>query len=252
MIYVIDWSAAAGYGRGMIKAEDVTSCALLQRIPAKRLARLLAGASVQTSRRGETLFRQGAEAKYAWLVLDGWVHLVRAPEHQDGARGVVLYTVTARDVLCGISSIEPETYTTSGIAASTARVLRLPAASFREALIGEPRFAYEVLRLCASRIRQMAEQYGAMTEPVSHRIARSILRLQRQFGQTLPVTHRELAQMSCTTTESAIRVVRHLKHQGAVAGARGRLTVVQTGALTEMLRPGIEIRRASRWTPFTA
>ena len=157
MTGVIDAASATGYRRGMINPSEAASCALLQEVPAKRLTRLLAEASMRTYRRSEALFRQGAQANYAWLVLEGWVHLVRAPEHQDGARGVVLYTVTARDVLCGISAIEPETYTTSGIAASTARVLRLPAASFREALIGEPRFAYEVLRLCASRIRQMAD-----------------------------------------------------------------------------------------------
>ena len=84
----------------------------------------------------------------------------------------------------------------------------------------------------ALRIRHMAEQYGAMAEPVSHRIIRSILRLRQQFGETLPVTHRELAQMSWTTTESAIRAVRQLKRQGALIGRRGQLTVV--GSTTEL------------------
>lgn len=64
-----------------------------------------------------------------------------------------------------------------------------------------------------------------MAEPVSTRIVRSILRLRQQFGATLPVTHRELAQMSWATTESAIRIVRRLKQQGYVIGARGRLTI---------------------------
>ncbi|MBI4342905.1 MAG: Crp/Fnr family transcriptional regulator [Candidatus Omnitrophica bacterium] len=223
----------------MVTAADVTSCALLHALSPQRLNRLLAKASVRTHRRGEAVFRQDAPADAAWLVLEGWVHLVRMPrEEEHEARAVVLYTVTPNDVLCGISAIEQGTYTTSGIAGTSSRMLRIPAVGFREALAHEPRFACHVLRMCAGRIRRMAQQYGAMTEPVSHRLIRAILRLQQQFGDTIPVTHRELAQMSWTTTESAIRSVRALKRDGYLAGSRGRLTVRRTGELERLLSKG--------------
>ena len=222
----------------MVKLAEVASCALLQRLSPAQLNRLLARAVVRTYRRGEIVFRQDAQADAVWLVLDGWVHLVRVPAAKDTAHAVVLYTVTPNDVLCGISAIDEGAYTTSGVTGTASRVLRIPAAVFREVVTREPRFAYHALQLCANRIRHMAYQYGAMTEPVAHRLIRAILRLQQQFGDTIPVTHRELAQMSWTTTESAIRSVRMLKRDGYLAGSRGRLTVRHAHELERLLANG--------------
>ena len=181
------------------------------------------------------LFRQGAPADAVWIVLEGWVHLVRSEADQDRAHQVVLFTVTPTDALCGISALGLGPYTASGIAGAETGALRIPAIAFQDALLHEPRFAYELLRLCARRIQRIAEQYGAMAEPVPRRIIRAILRLHEQFGSTIPVTHRELAQMSWTTTESAIRSVRALKQSGCVTGTRGQLHVSDAAVLRHAL-----------------
>ena len=91
------------------------------------------------------------------------------------------------------------------------------------------------MRVAYAKVQHIAQQYGSMAEPVSQRIVRTLLRLHQQFGTTLPVTHRELAQMSWTTTESAIRAVRGLKRRGFVSGTRGRLMVKQAAALEQVL-----------------
>lgn len=211
----------------------------------ERLRRLVEASRVVRVEKGAALFHQGAPAQDAWIVLEGWVHLVRNPASH-GAKPVVLYTVTPADVLCGISVIEPSVYTATGLAGTRTTVLRIPRAAFDAALRGEPLFAYEALRLCAQRVHHMAEQHGVMAEPVPRRIIRAILRLQRQFGPTLPITHRELAQMSWTTTESAIRAVRKLKQRGLVRGRRGELRVTQGPALAQLLDGGPGPARSMR------
>ncbi len=147
---------------------------------------------------------------------------------------MVLFTITPREVLCGISAIAPGTYTATGIAGSDCRLLRIPAERFNRALNEEPAFTYTVLHLFAERLRRIAEYYGTMAEPVPQRVVRTILRLRDQFGATIPVTHRELAQMSWTTTDSAIRAVRTLKRRGVVRGRRGQLTIHNLRALTAL------------------
>ena len=181
------------------------------------------------------LFRQGDEADYFWIVLEGWVHLVRSPSAHDHARAVVLFTITPREALCGISALGTGRYNMSAVAGTACRVLRIPAETFNAALAAEPAFAYHALRLCARRIQKIAEQYGSMAEPVLQRIIRTLLRLQEQFGDTLPVTHRELAQMSWTTTESAIRTVRALKLRRCLTGRRGKLTITRAERLEQFL-----------------
>jgi CRP-like cAMP-binding protein len=74
-----------------------------------------------------------------------------------------------------------------------------------------------------------------MSEPVSRRIIRVLLRLRGQFGDELPMTHRELAQMAWTSTETAIRAIRQLKLRGVLAGARRRIVVRDLRALKQAL-----------------
>ena len=208
---------------------------LFRHVNAQRLEQMLSNAQGERYEKGATLFRQGERARDMWAVLEGWVHLVRSSEDRAVSQGVVLFTITPDEVLCGISALEAGTYNLSAVAGTDCRVVRIPGKAFNEALRQEPGFAYHALRLCARRLQHIAQQYGSMAEPVSKRVVRAILRLRQQFGVTLPVTHRELAQMSWTTTESAIRIVRRLKAHGHVTGTRGRLRIGNAHALEQML-----------------
>ena len=208
---------------------------IVQTLSAVGRRALLASAAIETYRRGEQIFRQGERAKGMWIVLEGWVHLLRASEQTPRMRPVLIFTVTPDEALCGVSAIDSGVYNVSAVAASSCRVLRLSGDAFHDALTTEPAFAYQVLRLCARRMRHIAEQYGTMAEPALHRIIRSMLRLRQQFGWTLPVTHKELAQMSWTTTETAIRVIRALKRQQYVRGTRGRVTISRSKSIESLL-----------------
>jgi len=219
----------------MIDERVAESVPFLRHLSAARRKRLLAASTIERYRRGTALFHQGARAECVWIILEGWVHLVRHPDNADRSRAVVLFTITPDEVLCGISAIASGTYNLSAIAGTECQVVRIPGTLFKDALLHEPGFAFHALRLCARRLQHIAEQYGAMAEPVPSRIIRAILRLQQQFGRTLPVTHRELAQMSWTTTESAIRTVRQMKRRGYVTGTRGRLTVTKPDELATIL-----------------
>lgn len=214
---------------------DVRAVPLFQHLSPAQQRRLTARATVHHCRRGQMVFHQGQPATAMWIVLEGWVHLVRFPKDHGHGQGAVIATVTPREALCGISAMEATTYAASGIVASEARLLEIPAADFNAALAQAPAFATAVLCACNRRIRQMTEQHGAMLEPVPRRIVRALLQLRAQFGDTLPMTHRELAQMSWTTTESAIRAVGALKRKGYVSGRRGQLTIRRAEALAHLL-----------------
>lgn len=191
--------------------------------------------SRQLLQRGDVLFHQGSPADYVWLVLKGWVHVVRTGPGGSG-HDIVLFTVTPHEPVCGVSAFESDTYTASGIAGTFLEALQIPSGPFIEALKEEPGFAFDVLCACTERLRCIAQQYAMMGEPVSRRIARTLLRLQEQFGDKLPVTHRELAQMAWTTTESAIRTMGRLKQQGFAGGSRGVVILKRPQALSQWLQ----------------
>ena len=218
----------------MVDPQSVHAIPIFQPVSSIWQARLARDAVLERYLKGQRLFQQGERAKDVWAVLEGWIHLSRSGSGADGAP-IVVFTVTPHDALCGISAMDSGKYNVSAMAGTACQALRIPASTLTEVLAHNPEFAYLTLRLCARRLQQIAEQYGAMAEPVADRIIRAILRLYRQFGQTLPVTHRELAQMAWTTTESAIRTVRRLKQAGYVTGSRGQLTLAQVPALEQLL-----------------
>lgn len=197
--------------------------------------KLVDGALRESYQRGSVLFRQGAAAEHIWFVLNGWVHLLREDTASDIAHAIAIFTVTPREMLCGISALSPGTYTATAVAADAVEALRVPAGLMRQILQQEPGVSYEVLKLCAERIRHMSEHCSLMVHDVPDRIIRTILRLHDQFGEVIPVTHRELAQLAWTTTESAIRCVVQLKRQGLIEGERGELTLRQPQALRRLL-----------------
>ena len=208
----------------------------IARLSGGRAGRLPAAVIPQRFTRGQTIFRQGQPADAIWIVQEGWIHLLRAADATDSARAVVIFTITPAEVFCGLSAVTPgSVYHVSAVVGTSCRTLRVPAPLFRDALAHEPAFAPHVVRLCVQRIQHIAQQYGAMAEPVPHRVARAILRLADQFGPSIPMTHRELAQMAWTTTESAIRVVRRFKAAGYLSGERGRLALGRRASLERFL-----------------
>lgn len=223
----------------MVEQGLLRGIALFEDLGAHRLEQVAEVAQFEQYRKRDVLFRQGERAKMFWVLLEGWVHLVRTPRAAartfDGTRGVVIFTVTPAEVLVGISALESAVYTMSGVAGTDCRAIRIPGSLFGDLVRHEPHFGYDVLCLFTRRFRKVAEQYGAMAEPVMPRVVRTLLRLREQFGVTIPMTHRELAQMSWTTTESAIRAVRKLKDAGLVSGSRGEFIVQRPAALERLV-----------------
>jgi CRP/FNR family transcriptional regulator len=63
-------------------------------------------------------------------------------------------------------------------------------------------------------------------EKVEQRLARTLLMLCIKLGPTLPFTRQEIADMVGTTTETAIRVMSHLKDRGIIRSTRGKTVII--------------------------
>jgi len=63
-------------------------------------------------------------------------------------------------------------------------------------------------------------------ERVEQRLANALLMLFARVGPSLHFTRQELADMTGTTVETAIRVISRLQKSGVVRTTRGRITIV--------------------------
>ena len=57
-------------------------------------------------------------------------------------------------------------------------------------------------------------------------MASVLLMLAAKLGFTLPFTRQDIADMTGTTTETAIRVMSHLKDRGIIRSARGQVVII--------------------------
>lgn len=211
-----------------------TLCAipLFRSLPKPERAQLAEAAEPLRFEKGQTLFTEGQPADFVWIVTRGWVSLIKRGTH--GAP-VTLFVVTPAEGVCGISAIEQGAYAASAIASAEAHVLRIPAVAFQALLLRCPMFAKQMILLCASRMRRMAETISLAHASAEQRIAYTLLRLRAALGSTVPITHHELARMAGTRWETSIRTVSTMKRRGLVSSARGRMTILHADRLRACL-----------------
>ena len=213
----------------------LTLIPFFQTLPASELKILATACELRRFHKDEMIFREGQPAATVWVVTRGWVYLVKGTP-QGGL--ATIFAMTPSEPLCGISAFDRGTYSASAVAATETQLITLPAELFAGLLDRHPAFARQVLQTCCERIRRMAEAISLAQAPVEQRIAYVLLRLKRSFGNTIPVTHHELAAMAGTRWETSIRTLSAMKRSGWVASSRGRITLLAPRKLDALLSDG--------------
>jgi CRP/FNR family transcriptional regulator len=93
------------------------------------------------------------------------------------------------------------------------------------------------------RLRSSAEQIRSLAvERVEQRIARVLLKLAESAGTDsaegrvieMPLTRQDVADMTGTTVETAIRVMSKFRRSGQIKTRRGKVVLVQLAELEEI------------------
>lgn len=197
------------------------------------LRELERGAEVHRFPKGTFLFREGRPAETLWVIQKGWARLVKRTT--DG-KGLTLDLVTPKDHLCGLSAFSGQTYLASAVAVTPIEAVLIPALPLRRILRSNARFASCVMETFSHRFHHMAEAYVMAFAPMEQRIASVLLRLHGDFGTDLPVTRREIAQLTGTTVETAIRITARLRRKGLIQMGWGQVTLIDLKALGEIIK----------------
>jgi len=106
-----------------------------------------------------------------------------------------------------------------------------------------PVFALAVISDLGTRLRGSAEQIRSLAvERVEQRIARVLLKLGESAGSDapegrvieMPLTRQDVADMTGTTVETAIRVMSKFRRQELIRTRRGKVVLVDTATLQEI------------------
>jgi CRP/FNR family transcriptional regulator len=178
---------------------------------------------------GTVLFRPGDAVKGYVIVLEGriGVHLI-GPTGRD----ILLY-----DVVPGKSCIQStlgllggEDYTAEAVADRPTRLVLLPRATFLDLLGTDAAFRTLVFAAFAERMQSMMHLLEKVAfQRVEARLAAWLL--SRAEGGTVSATQADIASGIGSAREVVSRRLDALARQGAIAQSRGRVEILDAGAL---------------------
>lgn len=205
---------------------------LLHDLPEALVERVLDKAIPLHLERGQVLFTLGAPADAFFVVLEGWVKLFRLTP--DGAEAVVAALSS------GESFAEPpaclgEPYPVSAMAATDARVMKVPMSGLRQEMRSDPDLALAALASSYRFLRQLVTQIERLeVQTAPQRLAAFLLGLTavRQGACEVRLPHEKqlLAGRLGMSPESLSRAFARLRTQG-VRVCKGGAVIRDVAAL---------------------
>lgn len=201
------------------------------------IRRILDGAVSRRFEIGADIFREGEPADRFFLLLDGYIRVVRTTE--SGELITVLHIPAGQ--LFGIArAIGRETYPGRAVAAAECIVLCWPTALWDDFTRQYPGFTLSMARTVGVRLGEIQSRMQELaTLHVEARIATALLRLITQTGRQteagveidFPLTRQDLSEMTGTTLHTVSRLLSAWQREGVVQSQHRRITVLDRARL---------------------
>lgn len=182
--------------------------------------------------KGSSLFAEGDTAQYVWFVKEGHI---KAVTHAPNGRCQTLCMVGPKNMFGACCALGGGAYPCNSVAETDVTVVSLPLSDFFSVMARYPEVSIAVVRQLSQRLRDSKETQTFEQESVEKRILHVLVNMVEEFGNTIPLTRREIAEMAGTTVETSIRTFSRLEEEGLVSTARGRITVKSTQDLKDYL-----------------
>jgi CRP-like cAMP-binding protein len=187
-------------------------------------------------------FHQGDPAERWYILTQGQVKMTQiGPEGQQ----VLVRMVAPYGEFGSVALLTgPTTYPLSAQAAEYCLALTWDKTIITTLLSSYPRLAMNALRLMTERFRELQERYRELaTERVEQRVARALLRLERQAGHRLEqgtlidlsLSRQDLAEMTGTTLYTVSRILSQWEQQGLIKTGREKVVILDRPGLLSIV-----------------
>jgi CRP/FNR family transcriptional regulator, nitrogen oxide reductase regulator len=212
-------------------------CALLKEISVADQQNILAAGHERRIAPGEYFFHQGEESNRLYVLMSGQVKLVQVTE--SGNQVVVGYVGPGGGIgiVVALSSIP---YPLSAEAMEHCLAIGWQREEMQALMRRYPQLGLNSLAMVGKRLAQLQEQLQDLaTRRVDQRVARTLLRLARQFGKRLPqgvlidisLTRQSLAEMTGTNLYQVSRIVSSWEKEGIVQSEHQRIIILKAHEL---------------------
>lgn len=205
---------------------------IFKKIPAAQVAEIEKKMTEKKYAKGESLFLEGDPAEWVWFVKEGHV---KAVIHSTGGRDQTICMIGANNMFDTCCCFGGGEYPCNTVAETETTVVSLPMQDFLNLMDKYPEMSKAVVTQLSKRLRQAKDMQIFDQESVEKRILHILVNLVMEFGNTIPLTRREIAEMTGTTVETCIRTFSELEREGLVSSSRGKITVKSVQELIKRL-----------------
>ena len=213
--------------------------ALFRRLAPDARARVAAVARVRSYERGELIFSEGDAGDVFIAIVSGRVKVFKSTP---SGKEIILEIFGAGDPLGAVAVYEGLPFPASALTLEPTQCLRIEQAAFFRLLEQDPTLVRGLLSGLTLRLaeltRRLAELTGARVET---RFARLFLKLCDRIGRherggvfvAMPLSRQELADMTGTTIETAIRIMSRWQKEDVLHTEKDGFVVLDRTALDE-------------------
>ena len=172
----------------------------------------------------EFIFWDGDAPEWFYIIAEGKVKVLK---HSSLGKEFVIAFFGSGEMFGEVAVFENKPYPASAQAVVETKVVGIKRDKFLSFLANRSQVALRIISVLAGRLRNAQGRLRDLAgERVEQRLAGVLLMLSAKLGPTLPFTRQEIAEMVGTTTETAIRVMSHLKDRGIIRSARGKVIIL--------------------------
>ncbi len=172
----------------------------------------------------EFIFLDGDAPEWFYIVAEGKVKVLK---HSSLGREFIIAFFGSGEMFGEVAVFEDKPYPASAQAVSETNVVGIKREDFLSFLTNHPQVALSIISVLGGRLRDAQSRLRDLAgERVEQRLASVLLMLSSKLGLTLPFTRQDIADMVGTTTETAIRVMSHLRDRGIIHTIRGKVIIL--------------------------
>ncbi len=186
------------------------------------------------------IFLEGEAPEALYIVKTGKVKIVR---HSTDGKDVVLRVCGPGQMMGTVATFDGGGYPGTAQVIEDCGVLVISRNDCLTLVNRYPVFALAVISDLGARLRSSAEQIRSLAvERVEQRIARILIKLADSAGTDtpegrvieMPLTRQDVADMTGTTVETAIRVMSKFRRAGLIRTRRGKVVIIDLEAMAEV------------------
>ncbi|MDF1671561.1 MAG: Crp/Fnr family transcriptional regulator [Roseovarius sp.] len=206
----------------------------------KQIRTILDQATSRRYEEGVAIFDEGASADRFFMLLDGYVRVVRITP--TGEQVTALH-IPAGQLLGIAKALGRHKYPATAMTATESIVLSWPTRLWDTYVADYEGFSTETYKTVGNRLGEMNNRIVEMaTQQVEQRVANALLRLINQTGRKVPdgieidfpITRQDLSELTATTLHTVSRLLSGWEKRGLVQSKRKRITVTNPHALVEI------------------